>query len=327
MMYILGLDCGGTSTQALLATAEGKILGGGRGGPANYTVNGVEGVLASVLQAVNQAAKEADLSLSTIKESGVVLALGVSGASRPPDLIAIRQAFQQEGFNRVVANHDAAIAQLGALSGSDGVIVIAGTGSISYGVNKGRSSRVGGWGYLLDDAGSAFRIALDALGAAMQSFDGRLTKDQVLEEAVLDHFNFAKLDELIPLIYKTPIDRGFFGGFSKKIAELAAEGHTLSQEILANAGKQLAKLAFTNLQHLGLVTEPGRVGACGGVFAAGEFIIGPMQTQLSQLGTQQIVTLPDFEPVIGAVLLGAKELELNLESLILALKQSWKKGD
>ena len=80
-------------------------------------------------------------------------------------------------------SHEATIALFGALGGADGVVVIAGTGSIAYGLNGSKSSRIGGWGYLLGDEGSAFWIALCALRQGMQGYDGRAPLDPILWEA------------------------------------------------------------------------------------------------------------------------------------------------
>lgn len=321
-MYILGLDCGGTSSQALLTTTSGQILGSGRGGPANYTSNGVEGVVASVTQATQQALKESKLDLSQIHSAGVVLALGVSGASRPPDIVDLTQAFQREGFPHVVVRHDATIAQLGALSGADGVIVIAGTGSIAYGVSGLQRSRVGGWGYILGDEGSALWIAVQALRQVMWGHDGRAPRDLKLEEVALEYFQISQVEQLVPIIYRTPIDRGFIGGFSKTVTGLASQGHKNCQDILAQAGQQLGRLAVAALKNLDLIGEPGRVGACGGVFAAGDYLILPMQEELNRAGAKQIVSLPDFDPVVGAVLLGAQALNLDLERVVAELGSS-----
>lgn len=321
-MHILGLDCGGTSSQALLTTTSGRILGSGRGGPANYTVNGVDGVLASVHQATKEALQGTNLELDQLQSAGVILALGVSGASRPPDLINLTEAFQKEGFPHVIVKHDATIAQLGALSGEDGVIVIAGTGSIAYGVRDTRSARVGGWGYLLGDEGSALWIALRALQQVMWGYDGRVPQDPILEEAAVKYFKISQVEQLVPTVYQTPLDRGFIGGFSKTVTALASEGHKTCQTILAQAGRELARLAVAALTKLDLLEVEGRVGACGGVFAAGEYLIPFMQAELEESGGKQVVSLPDFEPVVGAVLLGAQALNLPLTELVKELRRS-----
>ena len=201
-MYILGIDCGGSSTEALLTTQGGRVLGYGQGGPANYTVNGTSGVVQSVLTAVRGSLEQSGLQLENLHQRGVVLALGVSGAGRSAEQVQIRRALESEGFAQVVVAHDAVIALLGALSGADGVVVIAGTGSVAYGVNGGRSHRVGGWGYLLGDEGGAVWIALKALQQVMWGYDGRLTEDETLLQAAKVYFGISEPMELIPSFTK-----------------------------------------------------------------------------------------------------------------------------
>jgi N-acetylglucosamine kinase-like BadF-type ATPase len=54
-----------------------------------------------------------------------------------------------------------------------GLAVIAGTGSIAFTLDAhGRDARAGGWGYLLGDEGSAFRVGLLGLRAACRAADG-----------------------------------------------------------------------------------------------------------------------------------------------------------
>lgn len=314
-MYILGIDCGGTSTKALLTTVEGGIIGRGQGGPANYIVDGIDGVVKSVLEGVRGCLGPTPLDLSALHQEGVFLALGVSGAGRETDVEIVKEAFHSLGFEHVVVGHDATIALFGALGGADGVVVIAGTGSIAYGLRDGQSRRAGGWGYLLGDEGSAFWMGIRALQQVMHGYDGRSKRDQDLLKAACDYFQVQDATELIPLIHKTPIDRGLIGGFSREITTLANEGHGLCQEILAEAGRQLGQLAVAVLSKLELLDAQGRVGACGGVFSAGDPILVPMQEEIHRRAPGQILTLPDFEPVVGAVLLAARHFKLDLDRI------------
>ena len=54
-----------------------------------------------------------------------------------------------------------------------GLAVVAGTGSIAFALDRaGKDARAGGWGYLLGDEGSAFRLGLLGLRAACRAADG-----------------------------------------------------------------------------------------------------------------------------------------------------------
>ena len=62
----------------------------------------------------------------------------------------------------------------GASGGDPGVVLIAGGGSIGFGVTAdGREALAGGFGYLLGDEGSAFDIGLRAIAAACRAEDRR----------------------------------------------------------------------------------------------------------------------------------------------------------
>ena len=320
-MYILGLDCGGTASKALLATGDGHVLGYGDGGPANYVVNGVDGVVRSALQAMQGCLTQV-LGSSCPAGSRCLSGPGCVGGWTRAGMNDVQQAFQTVGFDQVVVSHDAAIALLGALGGADGVVVIAGTGSIAYGLEKEQSTRIGGWGYLLGDEGSAFWIALRALQQVMWGFDGRTRQDPILYGAVQEYFEVSDAAQLVPLLYQTPLNRGNIGGFSKEITRLAHQGHGFSQEVLAEAGRQLGNLAVAALRNLGLVEKKGRVGVSGGVFAAGQWVLPFMQEQIWQVAPNQTLTLPDFDPAAGAVLMAARHFQLDMERVAAGLRRS-----
>jgi N-acetylglucosamine kinase-like BadF-type ATPase len=63
MRLYLGLDVGGTKTQALIADQAGHIRGMGRRGPGNWEVVGLEGTYHTLAQALNEALTNAGLSV------------------------------------------------------------------------------------------------------------------------------------------------------------------------------------------------------------------------------------------------------------------------
>ena len=68
----------------------------------------------------------------------------------------------------------------GSLAGEDGINVISGTGSMTYGERHGTGHRVGGWGELFGDEGSAYWIAAQGLNAFSRMSDGRLARGPLL---------------------------------------------------------------------------------------------------------------------------------------------------
>jgi N-acetylmuramic acid 6-phosphate etherase len=58
-----------------------------------------------------------------------------------------------------------------AFGGSDGIAVIAGTGSAVTGRKAGNEDRAGGWGHLLGDSGGGYDLAIRALRRVLFDFD------------------------------------------------------------------------------------------------------------------------------------------------------------
>ena len=71
-----------------------------------------------------------------------------------------------------LVTHDGLIALSGALGGEDGIVAIAGTGSMAFGRRGKRSMRAGGWGYIYGDEGGAFWIVKQALRAVLRYEEG-----------------------------------------------------------------------------------------------------------------------------------------------------------
>ena len=149
--HFLGVDGGGTKTQAVIIDECGRVLGAGLGGPANYDAVGVEVAQSNIAQAVEaarQAAGIADYPFASayLGLAGVVCARDceiVHGIARRLNLAAI-----------VGVDHDCRIALAGGLSGRPGIVLISGTGSSCFGMNAlGDQWRAGGWGYLISDEG------------------------------------------------------------------------------------------------------------------------------------------------------------------------------
>ena len=141
-MHVLGIDAGGTKTVALLADADGRIVAEGRAGGANLRAHGeleVEKMLHEVIDQVDATGRDI---------APAAVCLGIAGVDREDDGRIIRDIMRRLGFrsNTLIVN-DALIALVAGAGASPGVVVVAGTGSIAYGVSqRGVAARAGGWG-------------------------------------------------------------------------------------------------------------------------------------------------------------------------------------
>src|SRR5690606_36453200 len=80
------------------------------------------------------------------------------------------------GHDRYACDNDMVCGWAGSLACSDGINIIAGTGSMGYGQRQGTAARAGGWGEAFSDEGSAYWIAAQGLNAYSRMSDGRLSR-------------------------------------------------------------------------------------------------------------------------------------------------------
>ncbi len=170
-VLLLGVDGGGTTTEAWLAEPGGKLVGRGTAGPSNAKAVGLQAAR-QALDAAIQAAFHAGGFAPTPVDSAC---LGLAGFDRPDDrrLLAGWADEACWAHRTVLANDGDLVVAAGTPEGC-GIGVIAGTGSIAVGRSlEGRTARAGGWGHLIGDEGSAYRVVLDALRLVACRADGR----------------------------------------------------------------------------------------------------------------------------------------------------------
>ncbi|NLG79191.1 MAG: ATPase [Firmicutes bacterium] len=304
MGLIVAIDAGGTKTDCMVGTVHGEVLARAWAGPANYQVSGPAGAKAEILAAVGKARS----LLPAGDEPFDVAFVGAAGVDRSGDREAVAGLLQSAGIaGRVVVDNDAAIALAGGTLGQPGVVVIAGTGSIAFGMNaKGERARAGGWGYVLGDEGSAYDIGRQALASVVRANDGR-GDPTALSEGVLQHFKIASPDDLVELTYRKGLGRTDIAGLAVLVAEAARKGDRVARRILRRAGAELGLAAASVVRALGMQNDAVLCVTSGGVFAAGDIVRRALARELARVAPVSEVMEARFPPVVGAYLLGIQE--------------------
>jgi N-acetylglucosamine kinase-like BadF-type ATPase len=304
---ILGIDGGGSKVRCISADLEGNILGFGIGGPVNCLFVDIETAVSNITNSVRKALENSD-------NSKVLLAY--CGAPTPLEVIeeGIRKIVPVE---RVVNAGEMIISMIGALLSEVGIIVIAGTGSMAGGKNPdGVTFSCGGWGPFIGDEGSGYWIGIKAINAVSKSVDRRLPKT-ILIEKIPGYFNLKDVYELVPYIYKKKPSRYEIAQISPLVTKSAEEGDKISQDILKEAGEELATMAITTIRELNYPDT--RLSMVGGVFASNSrFIIETFKERI--LGIYPNVSIifpPQLPPVAGALILAFKTLNITYKENIL----------
>ena len=239
--FFLGIDGGGSRCRARIRDSEGTLLGESVGGSSNI-YQSFDGALANIIATAEEAASKASLKTTQVHAglglAGLVTSLGaekIAAASLP--------------FASVTADNDAYAACTGAFAGSDGGIVIAGTGSIGFALINGVRHMVGGWGFALGDHGSGAWLGHHAVRRAALAIDGLLQPTPLIEE-VLSRVGRTRFDlsrwseqakpkdygQMAPLVFECA-SRGDVHGMTLVI-EGAAAISSLGRALLARgAGK------------------------------------------------------------------------------------------
>ncbi|MGH7950411.1 MAG: N-acetylmuramic acid 6-phosphate etherase [Limisphaerales bacterium] len=162
---LLGMECGGTRSVAILADVKGKLIERGEFAGSNMR-----------LLTDTQLVDRFRLFASRFNKPNAI-GIGMAGVREEEDRRRVQRAaaYVWPGVPCMVAN-DLEIA-LAAVPTPDGniaarVLIVSGTGSCCYGRNHtGATASVGGWGHVLGDQGSGYDIGLRALKAVLAHYD------------------------------------------------------------------------------------------------------------------------------------------------------------
>ena len=297
MPFVIGIDAGGTKTVGLLTDETGEPRSRARAGGANLLVHGeleVEKVIYQILQDLDP------------PEAVSAVCLGIAGADRPGQADLVRGMLQRLGLRagvRVV--NDAHIALVAGAPDGVGIVVVAGTGSIAYGVDgSGASARSGGWGYLLGDEGSAFWLGHAALRAGIRAADRRGPATS-LYSRICERLGLNGAAELVSWFYDQELSRHRVANLAELVEEAANDSDETATSLLDQAAYHLSRAADSIEQQLRFEGDYPLVLA-GGVFKACPSVADRFSDAFE--GPQAKVEVLEGDPAEGAVTLALQEL-------------------
>jgi N-acetylglucosamine kinase-like BadF-type ATPase len=307
MRTYLGVDGGGTTTALCLVSEQGEVLGT-LDAPSCYYLGsaadeGVGLVARTLAEAVPAVAAVAGVEPAEITYAFFGLpAYGEVSGDLPLLDAAPRAAL---GHDRYRCDNDMVCGWAGSLGLADGINVISGTGSMTYGQRAGRSARVGGWGELFGDEGSGYWIAIRGLQAFSRMSDGRLPAGPLLD-LLRRHLGLdADLDAVDLVLHRWRGSRREIAALSRPVVEAARRGDSAAEEILADAVAELVLLVETTRRRLGFPAEEAvALSYSGGMFSAPEVRHGFQR--LAAGGGRYELREPAYSPVLGAALYAAQ---------------------
>ncbi len=180
----IGVDGGGTKTKMRIEDEKGKVLGEGRGGPAQIRVS-IKQAWDSILTLFQDILAQNNIDPSD-QRYRFHAGLGLAGTEMEKQYNEFLK--YPHPFTSICLKSDAYAACLGAHNNQDGAIIIIGTGTKGFQIEKGQKSEVSGWGFPQGDEGGGAWLGLEAVRLTLHSVDGRL-QSSALFDAILAHFN------------------------------------------------------------------------------------------------------------------------------------------
>jgi len=313
MEHILAIDGGGSRTRCLAISREGRIAGAAESGPSNHLLIHRDIVKKSLDTAVTESIANAGIEKSDIAVISAGLA-GVDYDGRGADEMC--SMFRDLGFVNVTINGDMVIAHAGALSGKPGILALAGTGSAILGVgDDGTRVKVGGWGPIFGDEGSAYGIAQSCLRSAARSYDGRGRKTALLD-TITRALGVDSFDESLARVYLDDMEPRDIAALSRVCYAAAEAGDDVAVSIFRQAGSDLAEAVASAIRRLDSVAP--EVSYQGSVLEACAMVLEQFKSAIADKFPNACIVPPRFKPVIGAFLIGCAEAGWNIDEMDLS---------
>lgn len=315
---VLGIDGGGSKTQAALMDLSGRVLATGWGGPSNYHDIGVAAARANIQQAVEAAVAAAAVGSAKRAHPGGVRVpvtgvngvralsafLGIGSTVVESDRQTVLQMARDLDLAEVIdADHDCRIALAGGLSGRPGMVLIAGTGSSCYGrTAAGDDWLCGGWGPLISDEGSGYWLGIQAMRAASRAADGR-GPDSSLREMVRERLGLGEMRELMRRLYVDGLSRSEIAALASIVFDAARGGDETARAVLREGAAHLAEIVWVTACKLGFDRGPAELSLTGGLVQAGAVFLDPLREAVQARLPECRVMEAELPPAHGACLL------------------------
>ena len=274
---LVGIDGGGTKTEFVSFYEDGTVVNRVVTEGTNPNDVGESTCIATLSE-----------GLSRLLQGAIPKAVfaGIAGAGAGDWKHILSKALSEKIGTTVWVDTDALCVLSLATDPENSAMVISGTGSCVFVRRGGNLIRLGGWGQLFDESGSAYDVGKDAMRHALAVEDGlespSLVFDKLLEK--LGSPIFAS----IPMIYEK--GRAFIASLAPLVCEAVEAGDAKGIEILEKNAAHLARL---------LRSAKERYGAdeflCGGGFFRNEAF-----RQMVAVKSDCTLLSPNLPPVCGA---------------------------
>ena len=288
MKYNLAIDCGGTKAAAILYDEQYRPVRSCQVSSTRSTTMPQDFIRKNINELITRM-ELADLHLGVI-----------SGVADSQLVDAIAQVCTVDQFER---NGEVEVG-LAAAGLRDGYLAICGTGATLGCSYQGVRYGVGGFGPMVYDAGSGYWLAREAFGKAIEDFELR-GPHTMLTELIAEKLGYPreKFREAVFSIYSIegvpPLTS--VTACAPLVSKAAKAGDAVAYDILVRAARILAEQTNSvRIIHNLPLDLP--VSVSGGVWRGHPVVFEEYCRVLQEKGLTGPFVLPEFEPIVGAIL-------------------------
>jgi N-acetylglucosamine kinase-like BadF-type ATPase len=294
LSYVIGVDGGSTKTDAVVATLEGRPLGAGRRGCANWELVGEGGAAETIFGAIRHALDRAKADLSKVQHMHIAGA----GLDWPEDDGRLRGALVPFLADvPLTLENDSFLGVRACAPAAHGITVSAGSGVCASHLSaRGEKYFYGYFGEL----GGGTAIDQLTLHAIIRAEDGRGPKT-ALTTAIPQATGHASVSALLRALtregYEIP-----HTAIRPSLFQTAARGDAVAIDVVRTFGRELALLATNLIRKFGLRDTRPCIVASGSLFTrTGSLLFDVFRGLVNEADPSARVKLNDRPPVAGAV--------------------------
>jgi N-acetylglucosamine kinase-like BadF-type ATPase len=304
--YYLAADGGGSKLQTILYDESFRVIRTGRVAGVNTLYKPADVVRANMESMMEELLRdEYGAPLRAIASADLCM-LGAGDV--------MREILSRLDHVGEIHFHSEPVAGLSACLRTEGAVALSGTGSDAFFVKNCKTVQsIGGWGPLLGDEGSGYDIGLNALKAAIYSYDGRRDKS-MLYDLVMENWSLEHLWGIVTHLAGNPDARHEVASAAKLCAKAAHAGDRTAIRIYEHAALEMFLQTRTVIeQHRG--EWDGTVVIMGGAWKGHPRMFEVFKREIELLYPEARVSLPLFEPVVGCAVLRALREGMTLTEI------------
>ncbi len=294
MTVLAGVDAGGSHTEVAVSGPDLEPLArhsGPRGSIRRHeTRSAALAISATIRSTLNTAEKDPPVD---------ALAVGAAGAGDETARAVLQGELAAQSLAAtLLVTTDAHIALESAFPEGEGIVLIAGTGSVAFARDPGGYVvRAGGLGWRLGDEGSGYAVGQMALRAVFRAADGR-GESTALTDGISAMVECRDVHSLLQWIGEA--DRQAIAGLARAVSAAARASDTVARNIVRMAAGDLLAHVTALSKHFSEAASP-RVALSGGLLSAGSPVREELAALVEERLPEAIIVEGPVDPVIGAL--------------------------